>query len=58
MKTGPTLADSKGTRRIAKLEETRLNIWLQILQAQDKITCITHEIELERAKLPKPGAAS
>ena len=42
---GPTLSDAKGEWRIRKLEETRLNIWLAILQAQDKVACIDHEIE-------------
>ena len=42
---GPTLADTRGMKRVRKLEDTRLNIWLAILQAQDKVACIDHEIE-------------
>ena len=42
---GPTLADTRGMKRVRKLEDTRLYIWLAILQAQDKVVCIDHEIE-------------
>jgi hypothetical protein len=41
---GATLADAKGERRLRKLEDTRLNIWLGILQALDKVACIECEI--------------
>jgi hypothetical protein len=42
---GPTLADTRGLKRVRKLGDTRLNIWLAILAAQDKVACIDHEIE-------------
>ena len=42
---GPTLADTRGLKRVRKLEDTRLNIWLAILAAMDKVACIDHEIE-------------
>jgi hypothetical protein len=42
---GPTLADSRGMKRVRKLEDTRLNIWMAILAAMDKVVCIDHEIE-------------
>lgn len=42
---GPTLADTRGMKRVRKLEDTRLNIWIAILAAMDKVACIDHEIE-------------
>ena len=44
MKPGPTLSDLKGERRIRKLEESRFNCRLKILEMQDRIDCMTHEI--------------
>ena len=45
---GPTLSDAKGERRIRKLEDTRLNIWIAIIAAMDRVACIEHEIMMER----------
>lgn len=47
---GPTLADAKGERRIRKLEDTRLNIWVNILAAMDKVSCIDHEIAVLKGR--------
>jgi hypothetical protein len=45
----PTLAGCKGQRRIRKLEERRLNCWLQVLQLLDQVQCMDDEIkELEK----------
>ena len=54
MKPGPTLSDLKGERRIRKLEESRFNCWLTILEIQDRIDCMTHEIGQIKKELGKP----
>lgn len=51
MKPGVTLSDAKGERRIRKLEDTRLNIWIAIIAAMDRVTCIEHEIEVLHLEL-------
>jgi hypothetical protein len=47
----PTMAGIKDPKKkIRKLEDSRLNLWLLILQMQDQISCIEHEIrELKKA---------
>ena len=34
-----------GQDRILWLENSRLNCWLMMLQLQDQVDCMTHEIE-------------
>jgi hypothetical protein len=41
---GPTLADTKGERRVRKLRETRANLYAQIKEKRGSIRIIDHEI--------------
>jgi hypothetical protein len=49
MKTGPTLSDAKGAKRIRKLQDSVLNLQMQVLEKLDNISTMEHEItELNR----------
>jgi hypothetical protein len=47
---GPTLAGAKGTRRVRKLQDSILNLQIQVLDQLDRIAVMQHEIkELEES---------
>ena len=49
MKPGVTLSDAKGAKRIRKLQDSVLNLQMQVLEKLDCIAVMEHEIaELKR----------
>ena len=45
---GPTLSDAKGAKRIRKLEDSVLNLQMQVLEKLDNIATMEHEIKVLR----------
>ena len=48
MNAGPTLSDAKGAKRIRKLEDSVLNLQMQVLEKLDCIAVMEHEIKVLR----------
>jgi hypothetical protein len=46
--SGPTLSDAKGAKRIRKLEDSRLNLQMQVLEKLDCIAVMESEIKVMR----------
>jgi hypothetical protein len=45
---GVTLSDAKGAKRIRKLEDSVLNLQMQVLEKLDNIATMEHEIKVMR----------
>ena len=52
--TGATLADRHGTERLRCLEDSVLNLQLQVLEKLDHIDTMQHEIREIRNRVPTP----
>ena len=48
MKPGPTLSDAKGAKRIRKLQDSVLNLQMQVLEKLDCIAVMESEIKVMR----------
>jgi hypothetical protein len=45
---GPTISDAKGAKRIRKLQDSVLNLQMQVLEKLDCIAVMEHEIVVLR----------
>ena len=50
---GPTLSDAKGAKRIRKLQDSVLNLQMQVLEKLDCIAVMEHEIKVMREERSK-----